>query len=114
MQCLTESTTIIENIVPGYLLARATKSDEDWPAGHYGVIRMNDPLFVFPELPKPPTVEEGINDFDKTVCAVEEFGFTLDQGYHFTTACIAAGYSPDTDGKVMSWFLEHVYNQLHP
>lgn len=113
MQCLTESSIIIEDIVPGYLLARGVKDHEEWPAGHYAVIRCNDPIFVFPDLPKPPTEDEGINDFDQTVRAVEEFGFTLDQGYHFTTACIAAGYAPETDGRVMYWFLEYVYNRIH-
>lgn len=116
---MTHAELVIQDIIPGYILTRAkidyiVEGQTIWPAGYYGVVFCNDPEFVFPELPAPPGDDDAPNEFDTIVRQVEEFGFTMDQGYRFVCACIQAGYNPQEDGVVMYWFLEHVYKKLHP
>lgn len=118
LQCVAESKEVIRDIVPGYSLHIGTKdAPDEWPVGHYGVVKMNDPLFVFPPVPTPPDDDESpeLTPFDSMVIDISgRIGFSLSEGYEFTTACIAAGYSPETHGyNVLWWFFERVYLQLN-
>lgn len=116
LQCVAEAKEVIREIVPGYSLYIATKdAPDEWPVGHYGVVQMNDPLFVFPPLPEPPETEDTpLTEFDNLAIKLStDIGFSLMEGYAFTSACIAAGYSPEEDGhNVMWWFLLHVAKRL--
>jgi hypothetical protein len=110
LQCVAESQEIIRDIVPGYALHRATKDvPDEWPVGHYGVVKMNDPMLVF-ALPDDATEDDILmNSLEMS----DRFGFSLWEGYDFTSACVAAGYVPDTDGyNVLAWFMEHVARRL--
>jgi hypothetical protein len=110
LQCVAESEEVIRDIVPGYALHRGTKDvPDEWPVGHYGVVKMNDPMFVFP-LPDDATEDDILMS---ALDMSDKFGFSLWEGYDFTAACVAAGYVPDTDGyNVMAWFMEHVARRL--
>ncbi len=69
---------------------------------------MNDPLFTF-SLPEEATED----DILSIALELGDIGFRLWEGYDFTSACIAAGYAPETDGyNVLAWFLEHTARQL--
>lgn len=120
---MTNATIEVHNILPGWSLYRAQKDDpkadgqdeSDWPQGWLGVVYCNDPLFVFPDPPKPPENDSNEwSEFDSMACEYnQKFGFSLDEGYRFIEACKLVGYNPDEDGFVMGWFLAHVYNTMH-
>jgi len=117
---LTDAVLVAEDIIPGWHIYRAQKNsgqiDNDdidiWPQSWLGVLTENDPLFTFPEPPKP---EDSIKSEFAIMCNMisETTSFTLNEGYRFVSACVLAGYNPADDGNVMYWFMERVYNRLH-
>ena len=59
-QCLSLPVYFGEPL-PGWTLARARAHDEDWPIGWWGLLRINDPDFIW-ELTPTPSPTWGMSD----------------------------------------------------
>lgn len=122
LQCCTDAVTIKENILPGYFLVKASKTYcNDWKEGQLGLVRQNDPDFVWDNPGPDPTAgmtDEEIENLSpgvwgesvkwmKKVEKIEEtFRSDPMTSYRFVSACIAAGYDPEKDGyNVVMWFV---------
>jgi len=131
LQCSTDAKLIIEDVIPGYSLYQAKKNAEGWPEEWYGLVKENDPTFVFPAFGLDPDLcdsltEEQINalpEDSKELKSVEKFDkyvhtykhlFETDpnSGWDFVESCMRDGYSPDIDGFVECWFLNKVAQSI--
>jgi hypothetical protein len=107
----------------------ATKADStDWPKGWLGLVKENDPLFVWPYKPLLDIDDPAFDRlhpvdpelalwklFIDYVFEVEEnFACSYPiQGYEFVSACIKAGYQPEQYGvNVVWWFINFVNRAL--
>ena len=108
LQCVVDAKAIIRFILSktvscptGWHLYVATKDDEEWPKGYYGLLRMNNPDFVFPlkDLDNP--------DWD---AIYDAFLCNPEIGYKFYQSCIDAGYNQD--GSVEDWFIKRLILKL--
>lgn len=110
-QCLTNSLVIKREVIPGYSLHLATRGTGQWPEGWFGLIRSNDPTFVFPGplLPNPlfaypmgqePDSMYDTPEFDQHLSALQAFRQALEKSPNFTVPVLydlfqaidAAGY----------------------
>ena len=123
-QCITEAEDVTTNLLPGYTLMRARVGSTEWPAGWFGLVRQNDPDFVFPG---PLTVDPfaGLSDeeinaradelapadavFDAAVRGLQAPLATMHAvaGYELVTACQLAGYDIARDGTEIAYWLMH-------
>lgn len=123
LQCPAEAQTLVADILPGYSLMVARKDTPKWPQGYYGLVRQNDPDFVWPgplladpledlsdeeidALPEDDPRFQASDRFHKYTDQIES-AFISDPltGYAFVSACMAAGYDSDRDGScVLKWF----------
>jgi len=111
MQCTVDAQPVLWDIVPGYHLFVSTQTvpeEPDWPKGWYGLLRQNDPEFIF---------YVDVKDFkfpgtDLTeVC--DSFDTTPMRGYDFVRACRKAGYNPKRHGyHIYVWFIGHMVKEL--
>ena len=114
------------DILPGgYILMRSTRDVEGWPKGWYGLVRSNDPDFVWCGRMEPDPLG-GMTDKEISGCSkrvwnassrwwrvVEgiEKSFKSDvmTSYDFVSACKRAGYRIKRDGmNVVAWFVGYV------
>jgi hypothetical protein len=104
LRCNVDAKLVIEEVIPGCHLYVSQKDDDDWSKGWYGLVRVNDPDFIFfcdfsqseekhPELPK------GAYD------AIDWFYMIPYKGYCFIEACKRAGWNYDNHGHPELWFL---------
>jgi len=111
MQCVVDAQPVIRNIVPGYHLYVSTKTVSEapeWPKGWYGLLRQNDPEFIFcvdvKDFKLPGTNLDDVYD---------SFYTTPMRGYDFVRACKKAGYNPKKHGyHIYVWFIEHMIKQF--
>ena len=61
LQCCTEAEYITE-FAPGWHIVRATTDHDEWFAGQYALVRLNDPDFIL-------TVDLGSHDFSYSTYA---------------------------------------------
>lgn len=109
LQCIAKSEIVVKDIIPGYSLHRSTVDvPDEWPLGFFGVVKMNDPLFVFPAILATDN-EKSLQE--SAAKMIDGFGFTVDQGYDFVTACVAAGY--DGTKSAIEWFFMHSFNRMY-
>lgn len=120
LQCCVDAKEVIRFILPakrtaqhsidneGWHLYVATKEDslykDEWPLGWYGLLRINDPEFVFPlDLDNP--------DWDTIH---DNFFCTPEVGHSFYEACVRAGYMKDPSNfvHVETWFIRMVIEKL--
>lgn len=132
LECVTEAETLIEDIIPGYRLTVAMKDAEDWPKGYYGLVRGNDPDFVWPpddyidpfsgmtdeeieaadEKAPDPRWQEWY-DFASFIARIRDrFNTHPIIGWHFINACQECGYDHYYDGDVIYWFIDRVNRRL--
>lgn len=117
LQCIVQSEKVIDEIIPGYSIHRAkVEATNVWPADYYGLIDINNPTFVFPEIPTPPLdTDDFPSPFDQLVINYNEVLLSAVEGYRFVKACMDAGYNLEDHGyNVFDWFFRHVYARLHP
>lgn len=126
-QCLTKAEVIVERVLPGYSLAKATVDHPDWPKDYYGLIRYNDPDFTWKEDPieEPffylsvkeldaltednPLVKKQ-NQFYHRAESIEKC-FISDPMtcYELVIACKKAGYNELKHGyRVIYWLVHHM------
>ena len=119
LQCVVEAEALIEDVVPGFSLMISTNDqDEEWPRGHYGLVKINDPELVWKlrpvedpfwgmteeeetQLEKCDKVEydrRGNVFWEEFMPAVHNLrdNFFVDPltGYEFICACMLEGYEP--------------------
>lgn len=118
LQCVVESEIIIEGILPGYFLSQSTKDgDEEWPKGRYGIVKINDPEFVFPADPvKEPAEQEAFFKWMNEVVYPANDAIMMRLQpldiYNLIQAAIKVGYSPEVDGDFAAWLVNYVAVQL--
>lgn len=109
MQCLTKSKMIVEQPIPGYFLVQATVGIEEWPEGYYGLVRCNDPDFIWKTRPRPEPPESDQDAWAKWAKEAEEFEECLNgdamTGWFLVDACKRAGYDPDEYGYRIAYWL---------
>lgn len=109
MQCLTKSKIIIEDPIPGYLLTQATVGIEEWPEGYYGLVRCNDPDFVWKMKPRAEPPDSSHDDWVVWAKEAEEFDECLDTdpmtGWALVETCKKAGYDPEKYGYRVGFWL---------
>lgn len=129
-ECLVEKKTIIEDVIPGFNLAQATKDYEAWFKGLFALTDGQEPYLIFL---KSPVVDplEGLTDeeIDESPDRIdEEFWHvvrlaedvyqevikgSIMMSWQLVQACIAAGYNPEEDGaRVMAWLVDHIARKL--
>jgi hypothetical protein len=121
LQCCTDAVVIKKDILPGYVLVRASKDCDIWKEGQFGLVQENDPDFIW-DNPGPNPLD-GMTDNEINDCPPEkwkesvlwmkkveliekEFETDPMMGYQFVTACRLAGYDPEKEGyNVVMWFI---------
>jgi hypothetical protein len=131
LQCVTNAETIAEDIILGYdLMVSTNDSSPDWPKGYCGLVKCNDPDFIWEGRPIYDPLA-GMSDQEINLLADEatewvgweEFvnfvssvttSFDCDPrtGYNFVKSCTASGYVWEKDGDVVMWFLNKVGRRL--
>ncbi len=106
LQCEVDAQCVLREIIPGYQLYISIKDHEEWPKGQYGLVRCNDPDFVF-AIPKDRDDEGEWYDF-----ILYEFLMEPLTGYNFVSACMAAGWNQKEHGDVAIWFVERILERL--
>jgi len=131
LQCATNAITLIEDVLPGYALMQATKSAPEWGAGEYGLVRCNDPDFVWKSKPicdptasmadeeigeltnNDPRWVAGCQHFEMVTNVEPRFNTSPYEGYLLVKACMEAGYDPEKDGtRVISWLMDYLARKL--
>lgn len=112
-QCCA-STICIGELVPGWFLVLATKDGAVMKAGNYGLLRINDPDFIFTVKPVKDKFyhlsDEEINhlplvDFLSNTRKLGEVHYSIydslkcspEIGYKLYCSCIKTGYKEDDD-----------------
>lgn len=123
LQCEAKAKIIKRDILPGYSLMISRSNHPDWPVGHYGLVRCNDPDFVFKEKPVADP-GKGVNlDLEKNskiyaaweIWAAEtesmetKFTCSPELGHALYKACLKAGWRPKRDGlRLMYWLRNYM------
>lgn len=127
LQCVTEAEVLVKNILPGYSLMIAKVGHKEWPKGSYGLVRCDDPDYVWKGRPIIDSFE-GMSDkeinalsddslevrqnnkFFKLVEKLEpQFKNSPELGYDLYRACKKAGYSEIKHGRrLLSWLVNHM------
>lgn len=127
LQCVSESITIIDQILPGFSLCLATKPDPRFPK--WGLVECNDPTFMFEvdpiSDPWENLTDEEIDSENYDVKKEEEFSKRYEEfkksfnkvypttGYDLVKACIESGYNREKDGwNVIIWLFNYIGNYL--
>lgn len=123
LQCLSHAKLVKQNVLPGFSLMQATADTPEWPAGHFGLVQVNDPMVVFPgpllvdpakgmdedELDAMPEWPEGCDEFMDAAQGLEQqLKVNALDGYALVTACTQVGYKPGSDGLLGFWLLDYL------
>ena len=136
LQCRAKATLIIKEIFPGWQLMKSqvnvqeTASVRGWPFQWFGLVRRNDPDYVFPFEGLFIDLTRGMSDKDLDAIRVESvewesykkfsqyvqrcrsyFMASPQAGWALVNACIAAGYSV-SDGDVVWWVLDRIARRV--
>lgn len=129
LQCMTKARMIVKDVLPGYGLVKATVGHEDWPKGWYGLVRCNNPDYIWEGKPlMDPTfymTDEQINnlsskgeradrEFFRLVEKMEpQFEESPELGYALYTACKKDGYNEKKHGyRLMPWLVHHMAEKM--
>ena len=124
-QCMAKTRVITRNILGEWTLVRATKDGMHMKKGQYGLVRCNDPDFIFDgPIEFDPTynmTDDEINNmskaddrqwrkFNRWYDKIETcFNAPFELGYQFVIECKKKGYRSKTHGmNVLMWFLGHL------
>jgi hypothetical protein len=121
---------LVENVLPGYYLMRAVKGCEEWPKGYYGLVRCNDPDFVWKEKPitdptfhipdkklekflKNDVVWKKSNKFHDVISKIrDDFVSEPRIGHELILACMKNGYRKKEHGDVLCWLFNHMAEKM--
>ncbi len=127
LQCSTDAVSYDKQVIPGWYLMRATKDawdkePKEWRKDEWGLIKMNDPAFVWTKTPAVDPLFDVPDDkldnhsfdtpeykaFNDAVCDLED-AMQVDPmtGYNLITAAKTDGYDPDVHGYRFSSWLVH-------
>lgn len=127
-QCSAHAVVVKRDVLPGITLMRATKDTKHWPLDWFGLVKFNDPMFVFKgplrldpchglsedDLDWMPEHPEGYDEY--ATLAEELTNVKLDSlvaTHEFVQACLDAGYHPKEHGyKLGYWLGHHLAQQL--
>lgn len=123
MQCMTKSVTLKRNIFPGWALVKARETYEDWPAGAYGLLRCNDPDFIFTVKPtKTPSIyskrEKYIPKgywrwYEEADKFNEELKGSIEASHELYVAAVKAGYKgQDKHGFFSYWLRNYIAKKM--
>lgn len=128
MQCSAGAKLVKENVLPGYSLYQSTKDTAEWPLGWFGLVRCNDPAFVFKgplrqdpcegltedDLDVMPEHPEGYDEFESVAQELSGVQFARPyQAYEFIAACLNSGYDPKVHGYEHGfWLANHLAKQI--
>lgn len=119
MQCLAE-TVFYNEIVPGFYLVKATKDVTDFMTdGQYGLVRQNDPDFVFDAYnfrPDPTVNEDEINNqYFEWLDEVDKFNQQLEDSfsnfravYELYKACEITGWDSKQLPILAQWLFPKI------
>jgi hypothetical protein len=115
---------VVEQALPGWHLMRARKSGSGILAGQWGLVRVNDPDFVWHDTPTPDPfdglTDEQINDASEELKEADRdfgngavaFGSTLkvdpEVGYDLVVAAEAVGFDREEDGSISFWLFDYL------
>lgn len=128
-ECCSAEAIDIGEVVPGWLLVRATRRGLRMHPGDYGLVRSNDPDFIF-RMPPEPDPARGLSDeeYDRNPQIHKDWmawhsRFALEYepelitdpmtGYALVKACLEAGYDPDEHGtRIVFWLVDRMARTL--
>lgn len=109
-QCVTNSVSITTPLdKEGWVLIQATKDGHFMKKGQYGLVRMNDPDFVWTEKPyKEPNENDPALDawFEAVDRFTNEFASGPLESYEIVKACIRLGYKKKIHGSFSHWLFD--------
>jgi hypothetical protein len=119
-QCLAETIMFNneEKVLPDFYLVQATKDGGSLQANDYGLVRCNDPSFVFsvePELnPDPNDTFENDKEFERWIDKTTQFENQLMESASgmkdvalLVAGCYQMGYT-DSDGSLEQWLFNYL------
>ena len=120
-QCMAEAVILIDDkpVIGEFFLVRATKDGGIMKNGEFGLVRWNDPDFIFnvtPEIEPPDddTIEnddlyfawlEKARNFQQHLSASNA---GLNASYELVKGCIDAGFKYEIDGIVEYWLFTYL------
>lgn len=122
IQCVVESVHYGE-VMPGWHIHRATKHDEEWPQNHWGLVRCNNPDFIWESEPMLDPYH-GLSDDEINMQTLagnplfkewdkrsDEFRDALfcdpKTGHQLVEDAKAAGYT-EADGNLSDWLFHRM------
>lgn len=123
MQCTADAVLVKADVLPGYSLYQSRQKVRGWPKGYYGLVKSNDPLFVFkgPIMDDPckglteddldvmMEYPDGYDKYEKAAKQVSNIKLYPLQAHEFIEACKSFGYSPEDHGTEFGfWFINHL------
>lgn len=109
-QCLVNPLYFGE-VLPGWFLIRARRKGNMMEVGDWGMLRCNDPTFVWSTTPKA-TKEE----FDGYIYLPDDFDEALymyaTHGYDLISAGIEIGYNREEHGRFAQWLFWHLSEHI--
>ena len=126
LQCTVEAENL-GLVLPDWHLMRSTKDHPRWPIGHWGLVRSNDPDFVWSSEPTPDPLH-GVPDdqweewfaanagtaaYERTMSrepADFSAAFVCEPsvGWDLVRACITLGYDPEESGDFRQWLFSWI------
>lgn len=130
LQCMTEAVNVLgknKELLPAndfdgpWFLMKAVKDHKDWPAGWYGLVRYNDPDFVFKSLPEKGLEEKDVSKWCHLIHDMEEEmrkDVDIMSCYMLVASCIMAGFKPgfneEDDGfNVVAWLADYIIEKMN-
>lgn len=128
-QCLI-APLVWRDVLPGWTLVRARRQGNIMEVGHWGLIEMNDPTFIWTGKPRrDPTrgmdeaqeaayweavTQEQLDELSAHESDVREVFSEISPmtGWKLVDACLRAGYKPDRDGAVELWLEDRLARHI--
>lgn len=123
-QCCAETETYLE-VIPGWVLVRATKDGMEMLKGQWGLLQRDDPDFIWTVTPWPepeypddmldensPEAKAAFDEWDRWQQDVQRFKrffhVTPELGWSLIEAAKERGYDPETSGWFADWFFTYL------
>lgn len=123
MTCIAQAELVAADVLPGFSLYRGTAEAEGWPVGWYGLVKVNDPMLVFPgpllkdacegmtedDLDVQMALPDGYEAYEEACTALGlRLVLPANQGYELVQAAQARGYDVKAHGDLQWWLLDHL------
>jgi len=119
-QCMAEVVTLNDGktVIGNLFLVRATRNGSMMKTGEFGLLRCNDPDFIFRVIPEanpdPEDTLENNEEYEKWLDKAQDFReqlLNLDAGlmasYDLVKGCYEAGFK-DEDGCIEYWLFNYL------